>query len=290
MSQGVARSEVARSRQPKGAGKQQRAGDGVQSVERALELLEALAEPGEAKGVSELARATGLPVATIHRLLATMVSRGYVRQDSGSHKYTLGSHLIRLGDAAARDFGQFARPYLAELMEASGETANLAMLEDGQVAYVAQVASRHHRVRMFTEVGRRVHPHTSGVGKVVLAFRPRAEVEALLARSGLPPRTPRTITDPARFLAELDKVASQGYAIDSGEEEVGVRCLAVPVFGMGGSVAAMSVSAPEGRLQDRDIERVLPEMLRISAALSAAFLTGAGASPGSRVDGDQGRR
>jgi IclR family acetate operon transcriptional repressor len=277
---------VARSGQPKGAGKPQRAGDGVQSVERALELLEALAEPGEAKGVSELARATGLPVATIHRLLATMVSRGYVRQDSGSHKYTLGSHLIRLGEAAARDFGQFARPYLAELMEASGETANLAMLEDGHVAYVAQVASRHHRVRMFTEVGRRVHPHTSGVGKVVLAFRPRAEVEALLARSGLPPRTPRTITDPARFLAELDKVASQGYAIDSGEEEVGVRCLAVPVFGMGGSVAAMSVSAPEGRLQDRDIERVL----RISAALSAAFLTGASASPRSRVDGDQGRR
>jgi IclR family acetate operon transcriptional repressor len=290
MSTGMVRSKVARSGQPKGAGKPQRAGDGVQSVERALELLEALAEPGEAKGVSELARATGLPVATIHRLLATMVSRGYVRQDSGSHKYTLGSHLIRLGEAAARDFGQFARPYLAELMEASGETANLAMLEDGQVAYVAQVASRHHRVRMFTEVGRRVHPPTSGVGKVVLAFRPRAEVEALLARSGLPPRTPRTITDPARFLAELDKVASQGYAIDSGEEEVGVRCLAVPVFGMGGSVAAMSVSAPEGRLQDRDIERVLPEMLRISAALSAAFLTGASASPRSRVDGDQGRR
>jgi IclR family acetate operon transcriptional repressor len=270
---------VARSGQAKSAAKPQRGGDGVQSVERALELLEALAEPGEAKGVSELARATGLPVATIHRLLATMVAGGYVRQDTGSHKYTLGSHLIRLGEAAARDFAQFARPYLTELMEASGETANLAMFEDGQVAYVAQVASRHHRVRMFTEVGRRVNPHTSGVGKVVLAFCPRPEVEALLARTGLPRRTPRTITDQARFLAELDKVAGQGYAIDSGEEEVGVRCLAVPVFGVGGSVAAMSVSAPEGRLEDRDIERVLPEMLRISAALSAAFLTASSTSP-----------
>jgi IclR family acetate operon transcriptional repressor len=270
---------VAGSKPPEGEGKRRRAGDGVQSVERALELLEALADPGEAKGVSELARTTGLPVATIHRLLATLVSRGYVRQDTASHKYTLGSHLIRLGEAAARDFAQFARPYLTELMEASGETANLAVLEDGQIAYVAQVASRHHRVRMFTEVGRRVHPHTSGVGKVVLAFRPRAEVEALLARTGLPRRTSRTITDPARFLSELERVAGQGYAIDSGEEEVGVRCLAVPVFGVGGSVAAMSVSAPEGRLQDRDIERVLPEMLRISAALGAAFLTAAGTSP-----------
>jgi IclR family acetate operon transcriptional repressor len=118
-----------------------------------------------------------------------------------------------------------------------------------------------------------VLPHTSGVGKVVLAFRPRGEVEALLARTGLPRRTPRTITELDRFLAELDTVARQGYAIDSGEEEVGVRCLAVPVFGIGDSVAAMSLSAPEGRLEPRDVERILPEMLRISAALSGDFIT-----------------
>ena len=264
---------MAQIREPAVAEEPRRGNDGVQSVERALELLEALADPGEPRGVSELRRATGLPVATIHRLLATMAARGYVRQDTATHKYTLGSHLIRLGEAATRRFARFSHPYLAELMEASGETANLAVFEDGQVAYVAQVSSRHHRVRMFTEVGRRVLPHTSGVGKVVLAFRPRAEVAALLARTGLPRRTPRTITEPERFLAELDTVARQGYAIDSGEEEVGVRCLAVPVFGVGGSVAAMSVSAPEGRLEAKDIERILPEMLRISAALSGAFIT-----------------
>jgi IclR family transcriptional regulator, acetate operon repressor len=262
-----------------------RRGDAVQSVERALELLEALVDPEEGSGVSELARATGLPVGTIHRLLATMAARGYVRQDAASHKYMLGSRLIQLGEAATRRFARFAHPYLAELMEVSGETANLAVFEDGQVAYVAQVPSRHHRVRMFTEVGRRMLPHTSGVGKVVLAFRPRSEVEALLARTGLPRRTPRTITEPGRFLAELDTVARQGYAIDSGEEEVGVRCLAVPVFGMGDSVAAMSVSAPEGRLETGDIERILPEMLRISAALSGAFLTSTGTRGSAAVEG-----
>jgi IclR family transcriptional regulator, acetate operon repressor len=264
---------VAQTREPAATEEPRRGNDGVQSVERALKLLEALADPGEPRGISELGRATGLPVATIHRLLATMTARGYVRQDTATHKYTLGSHLIRLGEAATRHFARLSHPYLAELMEASGETANLAVFEDGQVAYVAQVPSRHHRVRMFTEVGRRVLPHTSGVGKVVLAFRPRAEVEALLARTGLPRRTPRTITEPKRFLAELDTVARQGYAIDSGEEEVGVRCLAVPVFGVGDSVAAISVSAPEGRLEAKDIERILPEMLRISAALSSAFIT-----------------
>ena len=276
---------MASNQRPGSAGAPQRGNDGVQSVERALELLEALAEPGDGRGVSELGRATGLPVATIHRLLATMAAKGYVRQDSASHKYLLGSHLIQLGEAATRHFASLAHPYLAELMEVSGETANLAVYENGHVAYVAQVSSRHHRVRMFTEVGRRVLAHSSGVGKVVLAFRPRSEVEALLARTGLPQRTARTITEPARFLAELDAVARQGYAIDSGEEEVGVRCLAVPVFGLGGSVAAMSVSAPEGRLQAGDIERILPEMLRISAALSSAFLTTTGPRAAlSRVD------
>jgi IclR family acetate operon transcriptional repressor len=267
---------VAQSRQPAVAGEPRPGNGGVQSVERALELLEALADPGEPRGVSELRRATGLPLATVHRLLATMAARGYVRQDTATHKYTLGSHLIRLGEAATRQFSRFSHPYLAELMEVSGETANLAVFEGGQVAYVAQVPSRHHRVRMFTEVGRRVLPHTSGVGKVVLAFRPRGEVEALLARTGLPRRTPRTITELDRFLAELDTVARQGYAIDSGEEEVGVRCLAVPVFRIGDSVAAMSVSAPEGRLEPRDVERILPEMLRISAALSGDFITSMG--------------
>jgi IclR family acetate operon transcriptional repressor len=279
------RCRVASNQRPGSGGAPQRGNDGVQSVERALELLEALADPGDGRGVSELGRATGLPVATIHRLLATMAAKGYVRQDSASHKYLLGSHLIQLGEAATRHFASFAHPYLAELMEVSGETANLAVFENGHVAYVAQVPSRHHRVRMFTEVGRRVLPHSSGVGKVVLAFRPRPEVETLLARTGLPQRTSRTITDPARFLAELDAVARHGYALDSGEEEVGVRCLAVPVFGVGGSVAAMSVSAPEGRLQAGDIERILPEMLRISAALSSAFLTTTGPRAAlSRVD------
>jgi IclR family acetate operon transcriptional repressor len=97
-------------------------------------------------------------------------------------------------------------------------------------------------------------------------------VEALLERTGLPPRTPRTITDRDRFLGELDAVARQGYAVDDGEEEIGVRCLAVPVFGVGDGVAAVSVSAPEGRLHREDHERLLPEMLRISAAMTGSLL------------------
>jgi IclR family transcriptional regulator, acetate operon repressor len=222
--------------------------------------------------VSELRAATGLPFGTIHRLLGTLVLHGYARQNPETHKYTLGPRLLRLGDAVGRHFGVWARPFLTELMEISGESANLVMLDGDHAVYVAQVASRKHNVRMFTEVGRRVLPHSTAVGKVLLAFRPRPEIEALLDRTGLPPRTPRTIVDRDRFLAQLDLVERQGYAVDDGEEEIGVRCLAVPVFGVGDSVAAMSISAPEGRLRRGDHERLLPEMLRLSAAMTGSLV------------------
>jgi IclR family acetate operon transcriptional repressor len=245
---------------------------GVQSVERALSLLESLADLGQEAGVSELRVATGLPFGTIHRLLGTLVQHGYARQNPENHKYTLGPRLLRLGDAAGRHLGVWVRPFLTELMEISGESANLVMLDSDSAVYIAQAPSRKHNVRMFTEVGRRVLPHSTAVGKVLLAFRPRPAVEALLDRTGLPPRTPRTIVDRSRFLAELDAVALRGYAVDDGEEEIGVRCLAVPVFGVGDGVAAISVSAPDGRLRQEDYDRLLPQMMRISAAMTGSLV------------------
>lgn len=243
---------------------------GVQSVERALQLLETLATTREGLGVSDLGQATGLAPATIHRLLATLVANGYARQDPATRRYSLGSALIRLGSTAGGFIGAWLRPYLAELVEISGETANLAVLEDGYVTYVAQAPSRH-RVRMFTEVGNRLSPHSNAVGKVLLAYRPREAVERILERRGLPPRTARTITDQPTFLAELDRVVEQGYAVDTGEEEEGVRCLAVPVRGPMGEVAALSVSGPAERLDQPRRERILPHMLRLADQVSAAL-------------------
>lgn len=250
---------------------------GVQAVERAFDLLEVLATNGDHTGVSELRDATGLPYATIHRLLGTLVAMGYARHDPGTRKYSLGARLVPLGDSASRLFGLWAGQYLAELEEASGETANLAVLSEHAALYVAQVPSRH-RMRMFTEVGNRVPPHATAVGKVLLAFRPREVARATIARVGLPARTPNTITDPNRFLAELDAVAERGFAIDDGEEEVGVRCVAVPVPGAGGSVAAMSVSGPASRLTLDTCERLAPRMRKVADALSKAFTAGAPAS------------
>ncbi len=252
---------------------------GVQSVERALQLLETLATTPEGLGVSALGQATGLAPATIHRLLATLVARGYARQDPDTRRYGLGSGLIRLGNTAGGFIGAWLRPYLAELVDISGETANLAVLEGGYATYVAQAPSRH-RVRMFTEVGNRLPPHSNAVGKVLLAYRPRGDVERILERHGLPARTPRTITDQRMFFAELDRVVEQGYAVDTGEEEEGVGCLAVPVRGPTGAVAAMSVSGPAERLDRSRRERILPDMLRLGDDVSAALAGGEGAADG----------
>jgi IclR family transcriptional regulator, acetate operon repressor len=248
-------------------------GGGVQSLDRAFALLEHMAAAGGDVALSELAMRSGLPLPTIHRIVRTLVASGYVRQ-LPSRRYALGPRLIGLGDAASRMLGEWARPQLAMLVEQVGETANMAMLEGDAAVYVAQAPSAHS-MRMFTEVGRRVMAHCTGVGKVLLSRLDDAAVLRLVRRTGLPAMTDHTITAPERLLAELARVRAQGFAVDDGEQEVGVRCLAVPVFGIGDSVAAISVSAPEGRLEARDVERILPEMLRISAALSGDFITSA---------------
>lgn len=240
----------------------------VQAVSRALRLLELLAEAGPLP-ISEIAGRSGLPLGTVHRLLATLAERGYVRQDS-QRRYLLGTALLPLGEAASRVLSRRALPFLRELAGVTGETANLAVLEDDHVVYVAQAPGRH-RMRMFTEVGRRVLPHSTAVGKVLLAWHDEPQLHRLLDRLGLPQRTPHTITSRAAFQAELAVTRERGWAVDDEEEELGVRCLAVPV-GVGPDAhAALSVSAPASRLDDKAPEVVVA--LRDAAAALARSLT-----------------
>ncbi|MFI9593009.1 IclR family transcriptional regulator [Nonomuraea sp. NPDC052265] len=234
----------------------------MQSVERALDVLEALAEHGGEAGLSEIAARTGLPYGTIHRLLQTLLARGYVRQES-DRRYALGGGLVRLGGIAESMVGVWAQPYLARMVELSGETANLAVLEGDFVVYVAQVPSPR-RLRMFAEVGRRVLPHSTAVGKALLAGRAAAEAMAVFERTGMPRRTPNTITDAAGMLAELGRVNERGYATDLGEEELGVHCLAVPVRDGDRVVAAMSVSGPAERIDALDRDELAEGMRKIA--------------------------
>ena len=250
---------------------------GVQSLERAFDLLERMADAGGEVGLSRLSAGSGLPLPTIHRLMRTLVSCGYVRQ-LPDRRYALGPRLIRLGETSARLLGSWARPHLARLVEETGETANMALLDGDEVVYVAQVPSRHS-MRMFTEVGRRVLPHSTGVGKALLAQFRTDEVRALLARTGMPATTERTITSPDVFLDALEQVRETGYAVDDNEQEIGVRCLAVGVPGAP-TAAAISVSGPAGRLTEAQTDRLVPMLKEVAAELSAAFAGSAAGQPG----------
>lgn len=235
----------------------------VQSVERAFEVLEVMAGSDGGLSLTEISVATGRPAPSIHRLVRTLTLLGYVRQEA-SRRYALAPGLIRLGNGAAKQFGTWAVPMLTELVDSIGESANMAILEGSGALYVAHVAGRHS-MRMFTEVGRRVPLHSTGVGKALLAQLPDDEVERLLKSAGMPAITDHTITDPAGLLQELGAARVRGHAIDDGEQEIGVSCVAVPVPGAA-TPTAISFSAPAPRMTP-DVAR------RAAAALQAAAQT-----------------
>lgn len=249
-----------------GANGSTRTAGGVQSVERAFVLLESMADAGGLVGLSRLANMSGLPLPTIHRLIRTLVSLGYVRQEP-SREYTLGPRLVRLGESASRQLGVWAKPHLARLVDALGESANLALLDGSEVVYVAQMPGRHS-MRMFTEVGRRVSPHCTAVGKALLAGMDDGKVTDLLGRIDFVQHTARTIISPDEYRSELDRVRARGYAIDEGELELGVRCVAVALDG-GPARAALSLSGPTVRMTDQLVELAVPHLKAAATALAA---------------------
>jgi IclR family transcriptional regulator, acetate operon repressor len=239
---------------------------GVQSISRAFVLLETMADCGGIAGLSQLAARSGLPLPTIHRLMRTLVDLGYVRQEA-SREYALGPRIVRLGDSASGLLDRWAAPRLRQLVELLGESANLAMLDGDHAMYVAQVPGRHS-MRMFTEVGRRVAVHSTAVGKAMLARMPPARVDEILARTGLASMTDRTIVDPARFADELAEIREQGYSTDDGEQEIGVRCVAVALPGRR-TRAALSISGPQTRMTADLIGSAVPLLRDAASALAA---------------------
>ncbi|MDR5695830.1 MAG: IclR family transcriptional regulator [Armatimonadota bacterium] len=242
----------------------------VQAVDRALAILEALAESERPMGLVELSTRVGLHVSTVHRLLSTMSRRRFVTQDPESGRYRLGMRAFEVGSAAIQqvELREVARPYLRWLMEETQETANLAVLIDGEVVYIDQVESQN-LVRMFTRVGRRVPAHCTGVGKILLAGLSDDEVQRILDERGLPRFTPHTIVDPRKLLHELERVRASGFALDNEEREVGVRCVAGPVRDHEGRVvAAVSISGPSSRITEDRIPHLIQAVRTATSRIS----------------------
>lgn len=243
---------------------------GVQSVERTFELLEIMASTGGAVALGELAGRTDLPLPTIHRLVRTLLTLGYVRQ-LPDKRYSLGPKLIRLGESAAHLIGSWSLPHLLELVERIGETANMAVMDNDMAVYVAQVPSSHS-MRMFTEVGRRVPLHSTGVGKALLMQLPNDAVHALVGRTGLVASTKNSLTTSQALLRDIGLSRSRGYAVDEGEQEVGVRCFAVPVPDAP-TLTAISISGPEARVTLRAATNIAPLLKRVARDIASKLNT-----------------
>lgn len=241
---------------------------GVQSVVRVFGLLELLSEADDGMTITELAQRSDLPVPTVHRLLRTSINLGYVRQHL-SRRYALGPRLIRLGEQAQGQLGALARPALTALALGLGETANLGVLDRDAVVYIAQSPSPHS-MRMFTEVGRRVGLHATGVGKAILACLSDTTIESIIRRTGMPTPTPHSHHTLAALLHDVRLIRRRGYAVDDQEQELGVRCYAVLIPDAPVPMA-VSVSGPliriDERFGDRAVRLLTEQARRISDEL-----------------------
>ncbi len=255
----------------------------VQSLDRALDVLEALADADEDLSVSQLTERLGLPLGTVHRLLGSLASRGYVAQDRATRRYGPGPRLLEVATRAAgsRRFSlaRIALPALQRLTKSTGETSNLLVLQGHEAAYSEQVSSPH-MVRLFTEVGQRVPLYCTGGGKAILSGMGEPELEAYLRIASPRAWTPKTISSVDGLRAELRLCAQRGFALDDEERELGVCCVAAPIFDrLGRCVAALSISGPSTRLSAARAARLGPAV-RAEANSCSVALGFAGPRPG----------
>jgi DNA-binding IclR family transcriptional regulator len=248
--------------------------DSVQSLDRAFDLLEALAAGGEL-GVTELAARTGLVPSTAHRLLTTLAKRGYVSQSPENGRYRLGYKVVEVAGGLEHRLSHLraaARPHLESIQRATGETVNLVVRDGDRVVYVDQVEGSRS-VRMFTAVGTAAPAHTTGSGKAILAFGPPELAAALYeGREPLARLTPRTLVTLGALQDDFTRIRRRGYAIDNEEHEEGVGCVATPLLDHTGQpCGAISVSGPTARILHADTAELGALLLEHAAQISSAL-------------------
>jgi len=250
--------------------------DTVQSLSRALRLMNVLAKHDQGLGLSELAQTVGLPISTTHRLLGTLQSEHFVRNETERGVWLIGVQSFVVGNAflRSRNLTIVARPYMCDLMEQCGETVNLAIEEDGEAVYLEQIECRQ-TMRAIARTGGRAAMHASGVGKAMLAAMSDNRVEWIITRRGLSKVSEKTITTRHALRAELAAIRERGFALDDEENAVGLRCIASPIFDERSEpIAALSLSGPTVRIK-RDMTNRLGQMVRDAAARITAQLGGA---------------
>ncbi len=229
-----------------------RASGQVQSLSRALKLLNALSYYVQGLSLSVVAQEVGLPNSTAHRLLTTLQNERYVRFDNERSVWMIGVQAFRVGSTfvRSRDLASIARPYMRRLMELSGETVNLGISDRDEIIYLAQVETQK-MMRAIAGPGGRAAMHCSGIGKALLAFMNREERERLLGNLQWHRETANTLTSVEAFERQLPTIAKNCYAVDDEENAVGLRCVAGVIFNeYAEPLAGLSISGPTARLTD----------------------------------------
>ena len=246
---------------------------GVQSVDRALAIIETLAEDDEGYRLSDLAVRTGLSPSTVHRLLATLEKRRFVQFDRYESKWHVGAKSFAVGATFARrrNFVAQAMPYLRKLRDLTRETANLAVVDDESIIVLTRIESREI-MRSLTKVGGRVAMVASGVGKAVLATYSDQDVNAIIRRQGMPRLTEKSIVRPGELFKELQTIRRQGYAVDDEEARMGLRCVAAVVYNdCGEPLAAISASGMTSRVTNDRLPALGAIVREVAAELTLAL-------------------
>jgi len=251
----------------------------IQSVDRAMRLLEAIAEAGGECSLTELSQRTRLNISTCHHLLSTLVNRGYVAKVPVRRTYALGARILFLSNACLTvDLPARAAPLLAQINEKTGETVHLAVLQGDAMMKVAKRESRHP-VRVDTgTLGKTDAAHATATGKAMLAWLPEDDMRRVLAH-GLTRFTPKTICEWPTLIEALRHVRRNGYAIDDEEYQPGVICIGAAIRDHNGAVVgAISASTPTMRANDDHLSLVREQVCSAVRALSAE-LGGPGIRP-----------
>jgi len=243
----------------------------IKSLDRAMEVFEFLSE-NQGLSLTQLAGETGQSPATVYRVLVTLEGRGLAEFDPGDQSWHVGARAFVIGARFLRrtQLVDRARPILRRLMEATGETANLGIVQNRSVLFVSQVET-HASIRAFFPPGTLSPPHASGIGKALLAEMAPERLEAVLDGT-LDAFTPKTLSTPDDLRADLARIRARGYAFDDEEKNPGMRCIAAPVFDIHGeAVAGLSVSGPTARIGADDVERFAEPVIAAAAELTMAI-------------------
>jgi IclR family acetate operon transcriptional repressor len=242
----------------------------VQSLTRGLSILECLARSEGGLTLTDIGNRVALPPSTTHRLLATLEKMGYVYQAGDLGRWYVGLQAFTVGSSflANRDFVTHSHAYMRRLMDQSGETANLAILDGTEAVFIDQVQCRE-TMRTIVKLGSRVPLHASGVGKAIFASLADDEINALLKVKGLPRITENTITSPETMWASIRVIRQRGWSFDDEEHLPGTRCVAAPIYDEHEEpLGAISLAGPSTRLADERIRQLGPVVARFAEEIT----------------------